>query len=65
MRYLLWFFLASASLAVEAQRMPFTYQDMLMLDRISGLSVDAAGKRILFNVRATDMERTREYRRSG
>lgn len=39
--------------------MPFTYQDMLMLDRISGLSVDAAGKRILFNVRATDMEKNK------
>ena len=42
-----------------AQRSPFTYQDMLMLDRISGLAVDPAGTKALFNVRATDMEKNR------
>ena len=42
-----------------AQREPFTYQDMLMLDRISGLSVDATGGYALFNVRATDMEKNK------
>lgn len=35
---------------------PFTYQDMLMMDRISGLSVDPSGHYAVFNVRATDME---------
>jgi acylaminoacyl-peptidase len=35
---------------------PFTYKDMLMLDRISGLAVDPAGTKALFNVRATDLE---------
>lgn len=35
---------------------PFTYQDMLMLDRISGLSVQPDGQFAVFNVRATDME---------
>ena len=35
---------------------PFTYQKMLMLDRISGLSVDPSGHYAVFNVRATDME---------
>jgi hypothetical protein len=32
---------------------------MLMLDRISGLAVDPAGTKALFNVRATDMEKNR------
>ncbi|MFN6178473.1 MAG: prolyl oligopeptidase family serine peptidase [Flavobacteriales bacterium] len=53
--------IASASLAfATAQpKSPFTYQDMLMLDRISGLAVDPAGTTALFNVRATDMEKNR------
>jgi len=34
---------------------PFTYEDMLMLDRISGLAVDATGSKALFNVRSTDL----------
>src|SRR5690606_6019570 len=38
---------------------PFTYTDMLMLDRIGGLSVDPAGRAAVFNVRATDMENNR------
>ncbi len=38
---------------------PFTYQDMLMLDRISGLDVDATGHYAVFNVRSTDMERNK------
>jgi len=41
------------------QRSPFTYPDMLMLDRISGLAVDPSGTKALFNVRATDMENNR------
>jgi acylaminoacyl-peptidase len=35
---------------------PFTYQKMLMLDRISGLDVSPDGRYAVFNVRATDME---------
>ncbi|MEO7081153.1 MAG: hypothetical protein ABIY71_06470, partial [Flavobacteriales bacterium] len=35
---------------------PFTYKEMLMLDRMSGLSVDPTGHYAVFNVRATDME---------
>jgi acylaminoacyl-peptidase len=50
----------SASLSAAAQtRAPFTYTDMLMLDRISGLAVDPAGTTALFAVRATDMEKNR------
>ena len=42
---------------LEAQPMqPFTYQKMLMLDRISGLDVSPDGRYAIFNVRATDME---------
>ena len=41
------------------QKAPFTYPDMLMLDRISGLAVDPAGTTALFTVRATDMEKNR------
>ena len=41
------------------QKSPFTFQDMLMLDRISGLAVDPAGTTALFNVRATNMEKNR------
>jgi dipeptidyl aminopeptidase/acylaminoacyl peptidase len=41
------------------QKSPFTYQDMLKIDRISGLAVDPAGTTALFNVRATDMEKNR------
>ena len=48
------------SVAVQAQpKSPFTYQDLLMLDRIGGLAVDPAGTTALFNVRATDMEKNR------
>jgi acylaminoacyl-peptidase len=53
---------ASAALVVAAhaqQKSAFTYPDMLMLDRISGLVVDPAGTTVLFNVRATDMEKNR------
>lgn len=48
------------SLTADAQpNSPFTYRDMLLLDRISGLAVDPAGTKALFNVRATDMEKNR------
>jgi len=45
--------------AATAQSSPFTYPDMLMLDRISGLNVDATGHYAVFNVRATDMEKNK------
>ncbi|MBK7554458.1 MAG: S9 family peptidase [Flavobacteriales bacterium] len=45
-----------------AQTSPFTYQDMLLLDRISDLSVTADGQFALFSVRATDMEKNKGVR---
>ncbi len=42
-----------------ADSRPFTYQDLLMLDRISGLSVDPTGRYAVFNVRATDMDKNK------
>ena len=42
-----------------AQANPFTYTDMLLLDRISGLAVHPTGSTALFNVRATDMEKNK------
>ncbi|MCC6937828.1 MAG: S9 family peptidase [Flavobacteriales bacterium] len=56
-------FLSALSLALvvctaTAQK-PFTYQEMLMLDRIGALNVDATGHYALFNVRATDMEKNK------
>ncbi|MCC6401316.1 MAG: S9 family peptidase, partial [Flavobacteriales bacterium] len=52
---------ASATLLLThaQQKSAFTYSDMLMLDRISGLAVDPAGTTALFTVRATDMEKNR------
>jgi len=46
--------LHSASATAQPMK-PFTYQDMLLLDRISGLDVNAGGQYATFNVRATDM----------
>jgi dipeptidyl aminopeptidase/acylaminoacyl peptidase len=40
----------------QSMKKPFTYQQMLMLDRISGLDVSPDGRWAVFNVRATDME---------
>ena len=47
---------------LTAQRSPFTYQDMLMVDRISGLEVDPQGTRGLYALRSTDMEKNRGVR---
>lgn len=54
-------FLALLGMAVSAgtfaqPMQPFTYQKMLLLDRISGLDVSPDGRYAVFNVRATDME---------
>ena len=38
---------------------PFTYSDMLMLDRLSGLNVNAQGDLVVFSVRATDMDKNK------
>ena len=51
---LLSLFAVVATFTATAQT-PFTYTDMLMLDRISGLAVDPAGHYAVFNVRSTDM----------
>ncbi|HEY0976146.1 MAG TPA: S9 family peptidase [Flavobacteriales bacterium] len=45
--------------AAHAQGTPFTYDDMLLLDRIGNLQVDPSGRYALFNVRATDMEKNK------
>ncbi|HMN04731.1 MAG TPA: S9 family peptidase [Flavobacteriales bacterium] len=57
-------FVALVAMAVSspssAQPMePFTYQKMLMLDRIGGLDVSPDGRHAIFNVRATDMEKNK------
>jgi len=50
----------SIALAFSAlAQTPFTYEDMIRLDRISGLAVDPSGTKALFNVRATDLENNR------
>ena len=51
-------FIAFATLGVQAQS-AFTYEDLIRLDRISGLAVDPAGTTALFTVRATDLEKNR------
>jgi len=48
-----------APFAVLAQLAPFTYNDLLMIDRLSGLAVNPTGTKALFNVRATDMEKNK------
>ena len=62
MRKHLLFLTALVPLLLSAQRTPFTYQDMLLLDRISGLGVDPAGTMALFTVRATDMGKNKGVR---
>ncbi len=54
--------LAQAPSTIPAGTTPFTYTDMLMLDRISGLQVDPSGHYALFTVRATDMARNKGVR---
>lgn len=51
--------LAFAQPAPAGKLAPFTYDDLLMVDRLSGLAVDPAGTKALFNVRATDMEKNK------
>lgn len=46
----------------DAQKTPFSYTDMLMLDRLGDLSVDPTSHYAVFSVRATDMERNKGVR---
>ncbi|MFT3885506.1 MAG: S9 family peptidase [Flavobacteriales bacterium] len=50
---------AASAGPAAAQRTPFTYADMLMLDRIGGPDVDPTGQHVLFSVRATDMAKNK------
>lgn len=45
--------------AAHADTVPFTYKDMLMLDRLSALTVDSTGTHAAFQVRATDMDKNK------
>ncbi|MBW8881410.1 MAG: PD40 domain-containing protein, partial [Asticcacaulis sp.] len=51
--------LAALSGAAHAQQKPFTYQDMVMLDRLSALNVDATGRYAAFQVRTTDLDKNK------
>ena len=46
-------------MAASAQQRPFTYEDLLLLDRMYGLDVDPNGDYAVFSVRATDMEQNK------
>lgn len=61
-RHVLALSIVALSVECSAQRTPFTYQDMMLLDRISGLEVDPAGNRALYAVRGTDMDKNRGVR---
>ncbi len=45
--------------AQAADKAPFTYKDMISLDRLSGLNVDAGGHYAVFQVRATDLAKNK------
>ncbi len=49
----------AALITGAAHAAPFTYKDMLMLDRLSGVTVDPTGKYAVFQVRATDMDKNK------
>ncbi|HVZ29436.1 MAG TPA: S9 family peptidase [Asticcacaulis sp.] len=51
-------FLALGAQAETAKK-PFTYQDMVSLDRISGLDVSPDGRYAVFQVRATDLDKNK------
>ncbi len=51
--------LLALSASAQDAKQPFTYQDLVSLDRISGLNVDATGTHALFQVRATDLDRNK------
>ena len=42
--------------AARAETKPFTYADMIGLDRLSAINVDASGRYVVSQVRATDLE---------
>ncbi len=45
--------------AHAADKAPFTYKDMISLDRLGGLNVDASGHYAVFQVRATDLAKNK------
>jgi acylaminoacyl-peptidase len=51
--------LLALSAHAETAKKPFTYQDMVSLDRISGLDVSPDGHYAVFQVRATDLDKNR------
>ena len=51
--------LAIAGVAAAQDKKPFTYKEMLALDRVSGLNVDPTGQYAVFQVRATDFDKNK------
>ncbi|MGZ6041993.1 MAG: prolyl oligopeptidase family serine peptidase [Asticcacaulis sp.] len=50
---------AQAQAPASAQAKPFTYKDMIGLDRLSAINVDRGGHRMVMQVRQTDMEKNK------
>ncbi|CAL4868154.1 Dipeptidyl-peptidase 5 [Asticcacaulis sp. MM231] len=48
-----------AALCGAANAAPFTYSDMVKLDRINGFKVDSSGRYAVLNIRATDMDKNK------
>ena len=46
---------ALAAGAAHAQKAPFTYKEMVTLDRINGMKVDPGGRYVVIDARATDV----------
>ena len=42
-----------------AQQKPFTYKEMIALDRLGGINVDATGRYMVMQVRVTDMDKNK------
>jgi acylaminoacyl-peptidase len=51
--------LLALSAHAETAKKPFTYQDMVSLDRISGLDVSKDSRYAVFQVRATDLDKNK------
>ena len=51
--------LLTLSASAQTAKAPFTYKDLVSLDRISGLSVDGTGRYAVFQVRATDLDKNK------
>ena len=48
-----------AALCGVAHAAPFTYSDMIKLDRINGFKVDSTGRYAVLNIRVTDMDKNK------